>query len=72
MQQVNSPTQLRMSGERYEKHGANLIYQSEYSIHQLLVWSGDKYFWNKGYASSLWDRYYSGPVKGIEGYFWYS
>jgi hypothetical protein len=62
-------TQLRMSGERYEAWRANLIYQSTMMQHiasTASYWSGDKYFWNKGYASSLWDRYYSGPVKGIE------
>lgn len=62
-------TQLNTSGERYEAWRANLIYQSTMMQHLSATagyWSGDKYTWNKGYASSLWDRYYKGPVKGIE------
>ncbi|WP_372793476.1 SusD/RagB family nutrient-binding outer membrane lipoprotein, partial [Lutibacter sp.] len=62
-------TLLRTSGERYEAWRANLIYQSTMMQHFATTagyWSGDKYTWNKGYASSLWDRYYTGPVKGIE------
>ncbi|MCG9792267.1 SusD/RagB family nutrient-binding outer membrane lipoprotein [Flavobacterium algicola] len=61
--------QLRMSGERYEAWRANLIYQSTMMQHIATTasyWSGDKYFWNKDYASSLWDRYYTGPIKAIE------
>jgi len=62
-------TQLKTSGERYEAWRANLIYQSTMMQHLSATagyWSGDKYTWNKGYASSLWDRYYKGPVKSIE------
>lgn len=62
-------TLLKTSGERYENWRANLIYQSTMMQHLSSTagyWSGDKYFWNRGYASSLWDRYYRGPVKGIE------
>lgn len=60
---------LRTSGERYEAWRANLIYQSTMMQHFASTagyWSGDKYTWNKGYAASLFDRYYSGPVKAIE------
>ncbi|PHS54756.1 MAG: SusD/RagB family nutrient-binding outer membrane lipoprotein [Lutibacter sp.] len=60
---------LRTSGERYEAWRANLIYQSTMMQHFATTagyWSGDKYSWNKGYAASLFDRYYSGPVKAIE------
>jgi hypothetical protein len=62
-------TLLRTSGERYENWRTNLIYQSTMMQHLSSTagyWSGDKYSWNRGYASSLWDRYYTGPVKGIE------
>ena len=62
-------TLLRTSGERYEAWRANLIYQSTMMQHIASTagyWSGDKYSWNKGYAASLFDRYYTGPVKGIE------
>jgi hypothetical protein len=62
-------TLLRTSGERYENWRTNLIYQSTMMQHLSATagyWSGDKYSWNRGYASSLWDRYYTGPVKGIE------
>lgn len=62
-------TMLRTSGERYEAWRANLIYQSTMMQHFATTagyWSGDKYTMNRGYASSLWDRYYGGPVKGIE------
>lgn len=62
-------TLLRTSGERYEAWRANLIYQSTMMQHIATTtgyWVGDKYFWNQGYAASLWDRYYTGPVKGIE------
>ena len=62
-------TLLRTSGERYEAWRTNLIYQSTMMQHFASTagyWSGDKYSWNKGYAASLFDRYYKGPVKGIE------
>jgi len=60
---------LRTSGERYENWRANLIYQSTMMQHIATTasyWVGDKYFWNKGYAASLFDRNYTGPVKEIE------
>ena len=53
--------QLFTSGERYENWRANLIYQSTMMQHFATTagyWSGDKYTWNQGYASSLIDRYY--------------
>ena len=62
-------TLLKTSGERYENWRTNLIYQSTMMQHLSATagyWSGDKYSWNRGYASSLWDRYYTGPIKGIE------
>lgn len=60
--------QLFTSGERYENWRANLIYQSTMVQHYATTagyWSGDKYTWNRGYASSLIDRYYGNAVKSI-------
>ncbi|MBJ6367433.1 SusD/RagB family nutrient-binding outer membrane lipoprotein [Snuella sedimenti] len=62
-------TQKFMSSERYDNWRANLIYQSTMMQHISTTagyWSGDKYTWNKGYASSLIDRYYENAVKSIE------
>lgn len=61
--------QLNVSGERYENWRANLIYQSTMMQHFATTagyWAGDKYTWDKGYASSLIDRYYESAVKSIE------
>ena len=61
--------QLFTSGERYENWRANLIYQSTMMQHFATTagyWSGDKYTWNRGYASSLIDRYYGSAVKSVE------
>ncbi|MCG2460490.1 SusD/RagB family nutrient-binding outer membrane lipoprotein [Flavobacteriaceae bacterium F89] len=61
--------QLNTSGGRYENWRANLIYQSTMMQHFATTagyWSGDKYTWNKGYASSLLDSYYGSAVKSIE------
>ncbi|UNY99191.1 SusD/RagB family nutrient-binding outer membrane lipoprotein [Zhouia spongiae] len=61
--------QLFTSGERYENWRANLIYQSTMMQHFATTagyWSGDKYTWNRGYASSLIDRYYGNAVKTVE------
>ncbi|WP_373518658.1 SusD/RagB family nutrient-binding outer membrane lipoprotein [Pricia sp.] len=58
-----------MSSERYDNWRANLIYQSTMMQHLSTTagyWSGDKYTWNKGYASSLIDRYYGNAVKSVE------
>ncbi len=60
--------QLNISGERYENWRANLIYQSTMMQHLATTagyWAGDKYTWNKGYASSLADRYYGNVVKSL-------
>jgi len=64
-----SATQLFTSGERYENWRANLIYQSTMMQHFATTagyWAGDKYTWNRGYASSLIDRYYGNAVKTVE------
>lgn len=60
---------LLASSERYDNWRANLIYQSTMMQHIATTagyWSGDKYTWNRGYASSLMDRYYTGVVKQVE------
>jgi len=58
-----------ISGERYENWRAQQIYQSTMMQQQAALagyWSGDKYLWNKGYASSLMDRYYGNAIKSLE------
>lgn len=60
---------LRTSGGRYENWRANLIYSSTMMQHFAATagyWVGDKYFQNRGYATSLWDRGYEEQVKEIE------
>ncbi|ETN94303.1 SusD/RagB family nutrient-binding outer membrane lipoprotein [Zhouia amylolytica] len=62
-------TQLYTSGERYENWRANLIYCSTMMQHFATTagyWSGDKYTWNQGYASSMIDRIYGNAVKTVE------
>ncbi len=61
--------QLLASSERYDNWRANLIYQSTMMQHIATTagdWTGDKYTWNRGYASSLIDRYYGGVIKQVE------
>ncbi len=61
--------QLFTSGERYENWRANLIYSSMMMQHFSTTagyWSGDKYTWNRGYASSMIDRIYGNAVKNIQ------
>ena len=58
-----------ISSERYDNWRANLIYQSTMMQHIATTagyWNGDKYTWNRGYCSSLMDRYYSNAIKSIE------
>ncbi len=58
-----------ISSERYDNWRANLIYQSTMMQHISTTagyWAGDKYTWNKGYASSLMDRYYGNAVKSLQ------
>ncbi|SEB81922.1 Starch-binding associating with outer membrane [Maribacter dokdonensis] len=58
-----------ISSERYDNWRAAMIYQSTMMQHVATTagyWSGDKYTWNKGYASSLLDRYYENAIKSIE------
>ncbi|WP_343487933.1 SusD/RagB family nutrient-binding outer membrane lipoprotein [Allomuricauda sp. d1] len=61
--------QLFASSERYDNWRAGLIYQSTMMQHIATTagyWDGDKYTWNRGYASSLMDRYYGNAVKSLE------
>lgn len=59
---------LQTSGERYENWRAVLIYSSTMMQHLAALptyWSGDKYLYNAGYASSLFDRAYNNQVRDI-------
>ncbi len=61
--------QLRTSGERYENWRAGLIYSSMMVQHMAALcgyWSGDKYTYNAGYSSSLYDRAYEQQVKDAQ------
>ena len=61
--------QLRTSGGRYENWRAGLIYSSMMIQHMSALcgyWSGDKYTYNAGYASSLFDRAYVEQVKDMQ------
>lgn len=63
-----SYTQLQTSGERYENWRAMLIYSSTMIQHlsaMATYWSGDKYLYNAGYSSSLWDRGYRNYIKDL-------
>ncbi len=58
-----------VSSERYDNWRAGMIYQSTMMQHIATTagyWDGDKYTWNRGYASSLMDRYYENAIKTIE------
>ncbi len=58
-----------ISSERYDNWRAGMIYQSTMMQHIATTagyWDGDKYTWNRGYASSLMDRYYTGAIKTVE------
>ncbi len=60
--------QLRTSGGRYENWRAGLIYSSMMIQHLAATcgyWTGDKYTFNGGYASSLIDRAYNEQVKDV-------
>ena len=61
-------TLLQTSGERYENWRANLIYSSTMIQHFATLatyWSGDKYLYNAGYSSSLFDRAYPNQVRSV-------
>ncbi|MEM6804393.1 MAG: SusD/RagB family nutrient-binding outer membrane lipoprotein [Bacteroidota bacterium] len=59
---------LETSGGRYENWRAGLIYSSTMIQHFATLpgyWSGDKYLYNAGYSSSLFDRNYPTSVKSM-------
>lgn len=59
---------LETSGGRYENWRAALIYSSTMIQHFATLpgyWSGDKYLYNAGYSSSLFDRNYGTTVKSM-------
>jgi hypothetical protein len=61
--------QLNTSGGRYENWRAGLIYSSMMMQHFAALcgyWSGDKYTYNAGYSSSLFDQAYTGQVKDMQ------
>lgn len=61
--------QLTTSGERYENWRAVLIYSSTMIQHFATTcgyWNGDKYTYNAGYSSSLFDRNYTNCIKNIQ------
>ena len=60
--------QLRTSGGRYENWRASLIYSSMMIQHMSALcgyWTGDKYTYNAGYSSSLFDRAFTEQVRDI-------
>lgn len=60
-------TTLAASGGEYEAWRTNLIYNTQF-IQQFasLSWAqGDKYNFNEGYNSSLWDAYYGDAIKNL-------
>ena len=61
--------QLRTSGGRYENWRAGLIYSSTMIQHYAALcgyWTGDKYTFNSGYSSSLFDRAYTESVRDLQ------
>ncbi|MCC6725389.1 MAG: SusD/RagB family nutrient-binding outer membrane lipoprotein [Saprospiraceae bacterium] len=58
---------LATSGGEYEAWRNNLIYNTQF-VQQFasLSWEqGDKYLYNEGYNSALWDAYYGNCIKGL-------
>ncbi|MEL6848404.1 MAG: SusD/RagB family nutrient-binding outer membrane lipoprotein, partial [Bacteroidota bacterium] len=61
-------SQLKVSGDRYENWRAMLIYSSTMIQHLSALagyWTGDKYTYNGGYSSSLWDRHFPDAGKNL-------
>lgn len=58
---------LATSGGEYEAWRTNLIYTTQFIQHfASLAWpQGDKYNFNEGYNSALWDSYYGNAVKNL-------
>lgn len=58
---------LATSGGEYEAWRNNLIYNTQF-VQQFasLSWAqGDKYLYDEGYNSALWDAYYGNCIKGL-------
>ena len=58
---------LGVSGGEYEAWRTNFIYNTQF-VQQFasIAWpQGDKYMFDEGYNSSLWDSYYGGPIKNV-------
>ncbi len=60
-------TILNTSGGEFEAWRTNLIYTSQFVQHFASTsWpQGDKYNFNEGYNSALWDAYYGSTVKNL-------
>ena len=60
-------TIIGVSGGEYEAWRTNLIYKSQFVQHfSSLNWDqGNRYRYDEGYNSSLWDSYYGGAVKNL-------
>lgn len=59
---------LRTSGERWEAWRTNLIYNSCFVQHLTMISGfeqGDKYLYDAGYSSALFDKYYVNAVQPI-------
>jgi hypothetical protein len=60
-------TIIGVSGGEYEAWRTNLIYNSQFIQHFASTsWDqGNRYKYDEGYNSSLWDSYYGGPIKNL-------
>ncbi len=60
-------TMIDVSGGEYEAWRGNLIYTTQF-VQQFASTSwnqGDKYFFDEGYSSALWDAYYGNAIKNL-------
>jgi len=59
--------EIGVSGGEYEAWRTNLIYNSQFIQHFASIsWDqGNRYKFDEGYNSSLWDSYYGGPIKNL-------
>ena len=60
-------TIVGVSGGEYEAWRTNLIYNSQFIQHFASTsWDqGNRYRYDEGYNSSLWDSYYGNPIKNL-------
>ncbi len=60
-------TLLDVSGGEYEAWRTNFIYTTQFTQQfASTAWpQGDKYFFDEGYSSSLWDTYAQGAIKNL-------